>query len=176
MAGEPATERSTLVDVRTAAENRRGALGRRIALAVLLVIVVSALTSWLGVHSQTVTTTNDGYRLSLDYPRVARAGLDIPWILTLSHDGGFQGPVTVALTADYYDIFEFQGMHPEPSAQRSDGNLVYLTFDPPRGDVLRVSLDTYVQPASQIGRDATVQAIVQGRTVAQVHYSTLLVP
>jgi hypothetical protein len=42
--------------------------------------------------------------------------------------------------------------------------------------VFTTSLDTYVQPASQIGRDATVRAIIDDRTVAEVNYSTWLVP
>jgi hypothetical protein len=67
-------------------------------------------------------------------------------------------------------------MYPSPSDETADANFVYLTFAPPEGDVFTVSLDTYVQPSSQIGRDAVVKAIVNGSTVAQVGYSTWLVP
>lgn len=167
---------STLRDVREPDEIRPAAWGRRAAIAVLALVVLTGASGWLGVRSWTARASGDGYELSVTYPRVARAGLDIPWIVHLEHPGGFSGPVTIALTADYYDIFEFQGMHPEPTDETTDGEFVYLTFAKPKGDVFRVSLDTYVQPASQIGRDAVTKAIVDGKTVAQVDYETWLAP
>jgi hypothetical protein len=169
---------STLDDVRSTEDNRRGVIGRRVALAVLLVVVLVGSTGFLGVHSQTARASGSGYDLSLTYPRVARSGLDIPWKLTLRHPGGFAGNIVVAVTADYFDIFEFQGMHPEPSDETGTDRFVYLTFAPPPGhaDVFSVSLDTYVQPASQIGRDAVVAVLIDGTRVAQVRYKTWLVP
>jgi hypothetical protein len=169
---------STLDDVRTTDDNRGRVGGRRVALGVLLVIVLVASTGWLGVHSETARASGDGYRMSLTYPRVARSGLDIPWKLTLRHAGGFTGDITVAITADYFDIFEFQGMHPEPSDETATERFVYLTFAPPPAgaEVFTVALDTYVQPASQIGRDAVTAVIIGGHKVAQVSYKTWLVP
>jgi hypothetical protein len=142
----------------------------------MLVVVLVAATGLLGVHSSTAQDTGGEYQLSVTYPHVARAGLDIPWELLLTHPGGFSGKITVALTADYFDIFEFQGMHPQPSDETSTGKFVYLTFEPPPGDVFRVALDTYVQPSSQIGRDAETAVIIGGSKVASVHYKTWLVP
>src|SRR4051812_19587507 len=143
----------------------------------MLVIVVAGASGWLGVRAHTEHASGGGYDLTLTYPKVARAGLDIPWELRLVHPGGFTGKITIAVSANYFDIFEFQGMHPEPSDETADGRFVYLTFEPPpTGDVFTTALDTYVQPASQIGRHATVQAIVGGEPVAEVSYSTWLVP
>jgi len=153
-------------------------MARRATLVVLAIIVAVGASGWLGVHAETVSANGaSGYRLTLTYPRVARSGLDIPWELRLTHPGGFANDITVAISANYYDIFEFQGMHPQPSDETSDGRFVYLTFSPPKtGDVFTTSLDTYVQPSSQIGRHATTKVIIQNVTVAQVSYSTLLVP
>lgn len=167
---------STLLDLRSLDEERRGVLGRRIAIGLLALIVIVGATGWLGVRSWTARASGDGYDLSLTYPRVARAGLDVPWELRLDHPGGFDGPITIAVSADYFDIFEFQGMHPEPSDETADADFVYLTFQPPDGDVFTTSLDTYVQPSSQIGRDAVAKAMIDDRTVAQVSFSTWLVP
>ena len=168
---------STLDDVRTSGDNAAGVRGRRIALITLLVVVIVGATGWLGVRARTAHANGSGYDLTVTYPKVARSGLDVPWELRLEHPGGFSGKITIALSADYFDIFEFQGMHPEPSGETSDGRFVYLTFEPPSaGDVFTTSLDTYVQPASQIGRDATVRAIIDGQPVAEVSYSTWLVP
>ena len=167
---------STLRDLRSLDEERSGVLGRRLAIGFLTLVVVAGASGWLGVRSWTARAEGSGYQLTLTYPRVARSGLDVAWELRLEHPGGFDGPITIAVSADYFDIFEFQGMHPEPSDETGDADFIYLTFQPPDGDVFTTSLDTYVQPSSQIGRDAVAKAIIDGSTVAQVSYSTWLVP
>jgi len=167
----------TVSDVLDARPNRRGQLGRRIALSVMALIVIVAATGLLGVKAGTARATGSGYSLTVTYPHVARAGLDVPWNLRLTHPGGFDGDIVVAISANYYDIFEFQGMHPEPSDETSDGRFVYLTFSPPKsGDVFTTSLDTYVQPASQVGRNVQTSVLIDGQTVAHVSYKTWLVP
>jgi hypothetical protein len=171
------TPESTDSDVTTARRNRRGLIGRRIALACLALIVLVGATGYLGVHAGTASATGSGYQLTVTYPHVARSGLDIPWNLRLTHPGGFQGDITVAISADYFDIFEFQGMHPEPSDETADARFVYLTFSPPKqGDVFTTSLDTYVQPASQVGRHAVTEVLIDDKVVARVSYRTWLVP
>jgi hypothetical protein len=167
---------STLEDVCTAPATRRGTLGRRIALLAMLAVVGVAATGWLGVKAQTARAGISGYHLTLTYPRVARSGLDIPWELRLHHSGGFSGKIVVAVSADYFDIFEFQGMHPSPSDETATGRFVYLTFSPPPGDTFTVSLDTYVQPASQVGRHAVVAVTVDGQRAGRISYSTWLIP
>lgn len=168
---------STTQDLTGPTRNRRGYLGRRAALCTLAIVVATGATGYLGVHAETTTASSPGYHLRLTYPRVARAGLDIPWELRLTSTTGFTSNITIALSANYYDIFEFQGMHPEPSDETADDKFVYLTFSPPKtGNVFTVSLDTYVQPASQVGRHATTAAIIDGHTVAEVSYTTWVMP
>lgn len=143
----------------------------------MAVVVAVGATGWLGVHAGTASASANGYDLTVTYPHVARAGLDIPWNLRLVHAGGFQGDITVAISKDYYDIFEFQGMHPEPSDETADAHFVYLTFSPPKqGDVFTTALDTYVQPGSQIGRKAVTEVLIDNTVVARVNYRTWLVP
>ena len=167
----------TTSDVVDARANRRGQIGRRVALSVMALVVAVGATGWLGVHAGTASTSSDGYQLTVTYPHVARAGLDIPWNLRLVHPGGFQGDITVGISKDYYDIFEFQGMHPEPSDETADGLFVYLTFSPPKNsDVFTAALDTYVQPASQVGRKAVTEVLIDDTVVAKVSYRTWLVP
>lgn len=170
-------DESTIQDVTGVERNRRGHLGRRVALGVIALIVAVGASGWLGVHAETTSATGPGYHLSITYPRVARAGLDIPWELRLTSETGFDTDITIGISADYYDIFEFQGMHPEPSDETSDGKFVYLTFSPPKtGNVFTTSLDTYVQPAAQVGRHATTFAQIGGQTVASVSYTTWVMP
>jgi hypothetical protein len=169
---------STLDGVRETAHNRRGRIGRRVALSVMAVVVLVGATGWLGVRAETKTSSSLGYTMTVTYPRVARAGLDIPWNVRVTHAGGFKGDIIVAISANYFDIFEYQGFHPQPSDETADAHFVYLTFSPPPkpAETFTMSWDTYVQPSSQVGRDVTTKVIVDGLTVASAHYSTLLAP
>lgn len=171
-------DQSTLDGVRRSRNNRAGVIGRRIAIGLMALIVIVGATGYLGVKARTVRASGGGYYMTLTYPQIARPGLDIPWRLTVHHPGGFNGEnVTVAVSNRYWDIFEFQGLHPEPSDTTATSDYVYLTFTAPKaGDSFSVSLDTYIQPSSQIGRSATTKLIVHGSTMAEVHYKTWLVP
>jgi hypothetical protein len=171
---------STTRGVRTSKRNRPGVAGRRIALSLMALAVLVGATGFLGVKARTLRSSAFGYTMTLTYPQIARPGLDIPWRLTLHHAGGFDQKqnITVAVSNRYWDIFEFQGLHPEPSDETADSDFVYLTFEPPPpgSDAFSVSLDTYVQPASQIGRHAVTAVIIGGQRVTQVSYTTWLVP
>jgi hypothetical protein len=145
-------------------------------LSVLAVIVLAGAAGILGVHTSTSTAAADGYRVSVDYPRTARAGLDVAWQVTINRTGGFDDDVVLAITADYFEIYETQGFFPEPSDQTRDGRYLFLTFTKPPGDRLVVAYDAYVQPSSQIGRDAEVGVMVDGRIVAPVRIDTWLAP
>jgi hypothetical protein len=156
---------------------RVGALwARRAMLVVLAAAVLAALLGLLGVHTSTATASGGGYTMSLRYPAVARAGLDIEWQVTVRHPGGFGKEVTLGVTGDYFDIFETQGFHPEPSAETRDGRTLYLTFDAPPGDTLVVYYDAYIQPASQQGKSARVAVLDHGRPAAWIDYRTRLLP
>lgn len=112
------------------------------------------------------------------YPQIARAGLDVTWQATVTHAGGLGKDVTLAITGDYLNIYETQGFHPTPAEETRDGSTLYLTFTAPPGDTFVVDYDTYVQPASQAGRSATV-AVVDSTTftpLTTVHIDTHLAP
>jgi hypothetical protein len=169
-------EVSTLGDVKDAAEIRRGRLGRRLGTAAIAVFVAAGLVGVFGVRTGSVSASGGGYRLTVEYPAVARAGLDTLWRVTVHHPGGFDGPITIATTADYFDIFETQGFYPGPSDETVDGDRYLQTFEPPTGDTFVLTFDAYVQPASQTGRTATTAVVVGGRDAVSVSYRTRLVP
>ena len=110
------------------------------------------------------------------HPEIARAGLDVPFQVTVDHPGGFSHDVVLAITGTYFDIYETQGFHPQPSDETRDGDRVYLTFTAPPGDRLVVTYDTYVQPSAQEGRSATVSIVEQGRPVLSTSFATHLLP
>jgi hypothetical protein len=154
------------------------AWSRRAAVTFLALLVVAALGGFLGVHTSTASATSDGWTISLRYPRMARAGLDVTWQATVRHPGGLGKEVTLAITGDYLNIFETQGFHPDPAEQTRNGSTLFLTFTAPPGDTFVVDFDTYVQPASQAGSAATV-SVVDSDTLARltsVHIATHLAP
>lgn len=168
---------STLEGLETRRQDVQGVWWRRLFLVLLAIVVAAGLAGLLGVRDATASADEDGWSLQVRYAAMARAGLDVPFVVTVRHTGGFDKEVTVTLTGDYLDIYETQGFHPEPSGETRDGHTLYLTFDaPPSGDTLVVSYDAYIQPASQIGRDATVAVWVDQHQVAPVRIKTRLVP
>lgn len=145
--------------------------------ALLVLIVGAGAGGLLGVHSTTSTASGGGYEVTVEYAAVARAGLDVPWQVQVRRIGGFDGPVTLAVAADYFDIYEEQGLDPQPTAESSDGTYLYWTFDPPpTGDRLAVDFDAYIQPSSQLGSSGEVSVLVGAERVATTRFHTWLVP
>jgi hypothetical protein len=170
-------KRSTLGDVRPAADGPRPARLRRVLVGLLVLIVLAGSTGMLGVHSTTSTGSGEGYDVSVEYAAVARAGLDVPWQVQVRRAGGFDGPVTLAVTADYFDIYEEQGLDPQPTSESSDGEYLYWTFDPPpTGERLAVDFDAYIQPSSQLGSSGEVAVLIGTERVATTRFHTWLVP
>jgi hypothetical protein len=168
---------STLDDVRPVERGPRPTLVRRLLVGLLTVIVVAGAVGLFGVRSSEARASNAGWTVSVTYAAVARAGLDVPWKVTVRRDGGFAGPITLAVSADYFDIYEEQGLDPQPTAESSDGTYLYWTFDPPPvGDQLAVDFDAYIQPSSQLGSSGEVSVLVGNERVATTEFHTWLVP
>jgi hypothetical protein len=168
----------TLPTVRNLGSSRRSHRLRQVGVAVLALWCVAGATGYLGVHSSTRTASGaDGWHASFTYPAVARAGLDVPERLVITKDGGFTSDsITVAINGSYFDMFETQGLWPEPSAETRGRDDVYLTFDAPAGDTLTIDYDAYIQPASQIGRQARIAVVTDGQTRVSLQAKTFLFP
>ncbi len=170
---------STLQGIESLRASRRAMLGRRAVLTVMAAFVGLGASGWLGLHTQRRTSSADGWSLQLDYPRVARAGLDVTWRATVRSDQGFPAasPVVLAVTGSFFDVFETQGFYPEPDGETRDGRWRYLEFVTAEGsDTLVVDFDTYVQPSAQLGRDAEVRLLVDDVQRAAVRWTTTLLP
>ena len=150
--------------------------GRRGFLSLLLVFVLAGATGLLGVRSRTETVRAGGYTLSLEHAVVARAGLDVPFQVTVRRPGGFGSSLQLAITGDYFDIYETQGFNPDASAATRDAHTLYLTFDAPAGDTFTMSYDAYIQPSSQLGRSGTISVESHGRALASLDFTTHLLP
>ena len=170
------TADSTWTDLRTADQNVRGHTIRRITIAVLALLVLLGAFGVFGMRSGSVHAAGGGYQLTVEYGVVSRAGLDTPWRVTVRHPGGFAGPITLATTAAYFDMFETQGLDPAPDSETASGRYRYQTFTPPPGDTFTVTFDAYIQPSSQVGHRGETALLINGRQMARVAYRTRLVP
>ncbi|MFD1824790.1 MULTISPECIES: hypothetical protein [Mumia] len=149
----------------------------RITLVVLCAVVVAGAAGLFGVRNLTATTEEDGWTLSVDYPRLARAGLDTPLSITVSNPDGVGEEVVLAISQEYLEIFEHQGIFPDPSDSSTDGKLLYLTVAAaPGATEVRIDFDVYIQPSSQQGEQATVSVVDDGRRIASTRIRTSLVP
>jgi hypothetical protein len=140
-----------------------------------LVVVVSAL-GLLGVRTATASTVlEDGTRVEVHYGLITRPGLATPWSVTVHRPGGFDGPVTIRTTRTYFDLFDENGLDPDPAASTQDAEHLIWEFDAPPGDTLTVTFDARIEPGAQWGRDATTEVDVGGAT-AEVSYHTWVLP
>jgi YetF C-terminal domain len=91
----------------------------------LLVVVVAGAIGVFGVHSSTVSARANGYLLSVTYARAARPGLDIPFTVRAQHTGSFPSSITLAVSTDYFRMFETQGFYPDADSATNDGPLTH---------------------------------------------------
>jgi hypothetical protein len=171
-----AESRSTTEDIRSA-ERPSARWWRGLGIIVMFVVVVLGAAGFFGVRSRTTSVSSDGYTMTVTYPQSARAGLDVPWRVHVHHAGGFPAKITLAVTTAYFRIFETQGFYPDADSATNDGKFVYFDFDTqPGSDDFLVDYDAYIQPASQLGRSATVKLIIGGKVVTTASLHTWLVP
>lgn len=167
---------SPIEGIESREEDRASAWRRRVVLGVLVVFVAAGAVGLLGVYPRNVEAHGEGYDLSLRYAAIARPGLDVPFEAEVRRSGGFGKSLTLAITGAYFDAFETQGFHPEPSASTRDGDTLYLEFDAPEGEVFVVSYDAYIQPSIGSSQPSKLALLVDGSAVAEVEFRTRLMP
>jgi hypothetical protein len=151
---------------------------RRAFMSVLALIVLAAIFGFLGVRSRTVSThsTNGAVTMDVHYAQFARAGLDVPFDITVHRRGGFQDDVVVAVSSSYLELFDRNAMDPDPSSATSTSDAVIWRFDPPPGDTFVMSIDMKVQNGRHFGKSGWAEVRESGRPVARATFKTWLAP
>lgn len=167
----------TLEEQRDERAVRRARDWRRLGLSAILAVVLAGLVGLLGVSSATSRTTGDGYRLSVTHARVTRAGVATPLHVRVVRPAGFDGPIRLAVSASLMERFDFQNFYPNPSKETSTGRWLVYDFDPPPGDVFRLSLDARTA-SDQNGSvdDYGVRLLDGSIPVAEVRFRMVVVP
>ncbi|MGH2682254.1 MAG: hypothetical protein ACRDIX_03355 [Actinomycetota bacterium] len=155
---------------------RRARAGRRLLLSGLIGVLVLALANVLGMRTDSVTAAGGGYRLSVTYGSVSRPGLATPWGIEVHHPGGFQRPLTIATTRNYLMLFDHNVFYPDPSSVTATRDQLIFEFDPPPGEVFRMTMDGRIEPTEHVNQSAETSVLVDGLAVVTVHYTTRVVP
>ena len=155
---------------------RRARLLRRIVLVLLFVVLLAGLAGAFGVRTREVSATRNGYELTVTFATVTRPGLATPWSVDVRRAGGFDGPITIAASGEYLDMFDENGLDPDPAASTADPEFVVWEFDPPSGDTLSISFDARIEPARQWGRSGTVKVLDDGVEVVSASFRTWVMP
>src|SRR4051812_3511829 len=94
----------------------RGVWVRRGFLSLLALLVVLALFGFFGIHSRTVSASSPHGDMTVEvhYAQVARAGLAVPFQVTVRRPSGFDGDVTVAVSSLYPHLFDRNSLVPPP--------------------------------------------------------------
>ncbi len=149
------------------------------ALAALMLLTVldgiDLFDVW-GVDDARARASGGGFELTVRHPRVTRAALASPFDIEVRHAGGFEGPVTVAVDRDYLRLWDINYIHPTPASEIGEGEWVIWEFDPPAGDVLKVSMDARLEPAVQSGATGQVAVLVDGAPVVEVTFPARVMP
>lgn len=142
----------------------------------IVAVIALALSGVLGQRTDTVSVAGNGYRLDVTYPSVARPGLDIRWKIAVTNPNGFGDKLTIGLSQDTFDLFDFNGISPDPDSVTSTGDLLIYEWDRRPGTRFLISIDAYIEYGEHFGRTATAAVLVDDRPVLTARYKIRMVP
>jgi hypothetical protein len=176
---DSAPDSSSTIDVPLSSDAGPAAVWlRRAFLSLLFLVVVAGLLGFLGVRSRTVVATANDHsaRLSVHYAQVARAGLDVPFDISVERAQASDRDVVVAVPSSYLDLFDISEIEPEPTSSTATATSVIWHFDAPPRHEFTVSVDMQVQGGRHFGRSGFVSLLDGKTTVAHVSFHTWLSP
>jgi hypothetical protein len=151
---------------------------RRVFFVLICGILVAAVLGRLGAHAKEVRASGGGYELAVTYDDIARSGLPGNIAIEIRRQGGFGGSVTVSITSKFLDVFDMNGLDPEPVGATTTGEDLIQTFETPTtGDTMEISIDARVQPGIQLHRaEGEVSILENGRPIVSVPVRTFVMP
>jgi len=156
----------------------------RITTALLALVVGLAVVDGLdlvdvyGVDAATVRARGPGgVLLEVEYGAVTRPALATPFRVRVVDPGGFDGPVHLAVTRAWIEVWDENGLYPSPSSETADDRWVVWEFDAPDGDTFELFYDARLEPARQTSKDGAVELRdAQGAVLARVEFTTAVRP
>ena len=145
----------------------------------LLAFVVAGMVGVFGYRQGTTSVEAGSYSLEVSYPRVTRPGVPSNWELRIRRIDGEPLPAVIEVVSDasYFDIFDENGLDPDPARSWQEADQLLWQFEPPDGSTgLVVKFDARLQPNIHWSRSGSSTVRVGGDDVATVSYSTRVVP
>src|SRR5688572_4726603 len=91
---------------------RRRRAARRVGIAIIGLGVLLGVANLVGVRLAEERTSAGGLTFAVTYAKVTRSGLETPWKVEVRSPLGFEGPVTITTTAEYFERFDFNQWYP----------------------------------------------------------------
>lgn len=110
-----------------------------------------------GVDTETTFVDTPDGRLVVQHPTVTRPALATPFRVRVEQPGGFDAPITIAVSRPWIEMWDENGLYPSPSAETGDPEWVVWEFDPPEGSAFALFYDARIEPARQSGQSGEVQ-------------------
>lgn len=145
-------------------------------LMLLAVIDALSLADTYGIDTAHARASGGGYDLDVRYSTVSRGALATPFEIHVRRPGGFDGPVTIAVSHEYMKLWDENGFYPTPSSETTMGPWLLWEFDRPEGDTLHFSYDGRIEPAAQRGRAGRVAVVEDATPVVEVSFRTRVLP
>jgi hypothetical protein len=174
------------LDLSTAPEQRsesslwRGRILRWVFALALTAFLVVGLLGGYGVRHRGVTGVGGGYELTVRFPTVTRPGLASVWAVEVRRTDGapLEGPITIATDAAYFELFDENGLDPDPATAMSDGERLIWEVEPAdRATAVALDFDARIEPAVQLTRErGETSVLVDGEPVVTVTYTTNVLP
>jgi hypothetical protein len=139
-------------------------------------VVGGATLGLVGIRHADVRSEAAGYELRVRYPATSRAGISSPLDMFVRHAGGFDEPIILKISHDYFTLFDLNGIFPAPSAENVEGDMVVWEFDPPDGEMFRVHLDWRIDPSVHRGTEGRVELEIGDEPITEVAFNTRLAP
>lgn len=157
----------------------RETLLRAISLIFVTSVVLAGLTGMIGVRTRIAQSSGSGLTVSVQHASVTRAGLATPFSVSIATDDRTALPeqITTRIDTDYLEMFDENGLEPEPASSYQNGQWTWWTFDVPRGhNELVVSFDVRLEPAVQWGRTGSATVEIDGKEITTVEFATRVMP
>ena len=170
-------ETSTLPEPRPPADVRRARTQRRVGITLLALFVLAGAAGLFGTRTADAASSAGGYQLTVTHPSISRPGHAVRYEVRVVHPGGFDGPVRMRFSSDYFDLFDENSFGPQAESETTTGAYTIYEFAPPPGDTFVVSSDTRIEPARQRGEEGEVSVLDEsGKPVVTVRYRTRIFP
>lgn len=145
----------------------------------MLAVVLGAAVGLFGVRSRTASGEAGGVVATVEYAHVVRPGLAAPFSVTVTSRQAAPLPssLEVAIALDYLELFDENGLAPQPVSEHTDAGDLVWSFEVPRGvREFSVSFDGRIEPAAQWRRAGRVAVTAGHRQIADVAITTWVAP